>query len=238
MGSITDITGFKVGHAQDLDALTGCTVILCPPKTVGGVDQRGGAPGTRETDLLHPLHLVNQVTAVLLTGGSAFGLDAAAGVMRYCEENKMGFDASYATVPIVPAAVLFDLGIGDPKVRPDAEMGYQACLNASGNPPAEGNVGAGTGATVGKVLSPKMSTKSGIGTASVDLGGGGKVAAIVAVNAFGDVIDPESGEIIAGVRGIKGYADTLKVMKSFVGRKVMGFSSGPDNTVIGVGRPM
>ena len=234
MGSFTDITGFKVGHAQDMDALTGCTVILCPPNTVGGVDQRGGAPGTRETDLLHPMHLVNQVTAILLTGGSAFGLDAAAGVMRYCEENKMGFDASYATVPIVPAAVLFDLGIGDPNVRPDAEMGYQACLNASGDPPAEGNVGAGTGATVGKVLSPKMSTKSGIGTAVVDLGGGGKVAAIVAVNAFGDVVDPESGEIIAGARGIKGYADTLKVMKSFVGRKVMGFSTGPDNTVIGV----
>lgn len=234
MSSITDIPGFKVGHAQDMDALTGCTVILCPPNTVGGVDQRGGAPGTRETDLLHPMHLVNQVTAVLLTGGSAFGLDAAGGVMRYCEENKMGFDASYATVPIVPAAVLFDLGIGNPKVRPDAEMGYQACLNASEDSPAEGNVGAGTGATVGKILSPKMSTKSGIGTASVDLGGGGKVAAIVAVNAFGDVIDPESGEIIAGARGIKGYADTLKVMKSFVGRKVMGFSSGPDNTVIGV----
>ncbi len=234
MGSFTDITGFKVGHAQDMDALTGCTVILCPPNTVGGVDQRGGAPGTRETDLLHPMHLVNQVTAILLTGGSAFGLDAAAGVMRYCEENKMGFDASYATVPIVPAAVLFDLGIGDPNVRPDAEMGYQACLNASGDPPAEGNVGAGAGATVGKVLSPKMSTKSGIGTAVVDLGGGGKVAAIVAVNAFGDVVDPESGEIIAGARGIKGYADTLKVMKSFVGRKVMGFSTGPDNTVIGV----
>lgn len=233
MGSITDIPGFKVGHAQDMDALTGCTVILCPPNTVGGVDQRGGAPGTRETDLLHPMHLVNQVTAVLLSGGSAFGLDAAAGVMRYCEENKMGFDASYATVPIVPAAVLFDLGIGDPDVRPDAEMGYQACLNASGEPPAEGNVGAGTGATVGKVLSPKMSTKSGIGTASVDLGGGGKVAAIVAVNAFGDVIDPGNGEIIAGARGIKGYADTVKVMKSFVGRKVMGFSSGPANTVIG-----
>ncbi len=234
MGGLTSIPGFKVGHAQDMDALTGCTVILCPPNTVGGVDQRGGAPGTRETDLLHPMHLVNQVTAILLTGGSAFGLDAAAGVMRYCEENKMGFDANYATVPIVPAAVLFDLGIGDPNVRPDAEMGYQACLNASGDPPAEGNVGAGTGATVGKVLSPKMSTKSGIGTAVVDLGGGGKVAAIVAVNAFGDVVDPESGEIIAGARGIKGYADTLKVMKSFVGRKVMGFSTGPDNTVIGV----
>ena len=234
MGGLTSIPGFKVGHAQDMDALTGCTVILCPSNTVGGVDQRGGAPGTRETDLLHPMHLVNQVTAILLTGGSAFGLDAAAGVMRYCEENKMGFDANYATVPIVPAAVLFDLGIGDPNVRPDAEMGYQACLNASGDPPAEGNVGAGTGATVGKVLSPKMSTKSGIGTAVVDLGGGGKVAAIVAVNAFGDVVDPESGEIIAGARGIKGYADTLKVMKSFVGRKVMGFSTGPENTVIGV----
>ena len=234
MGGLTTIPGFKVGHAQDMDALTGCTVILCPPNTVGGVDQRGGAPGTRETDLLHPMHLVNQVTAILLTGGSAFGLDAAAGVMRYCEENKMGFDANYATVPIVPAAVLFDLGIGDPNIRPDAEMGYQACLNASGDPPAEGNVGAGTGATVGKVLSPKMSTKSGIGTAVVDLGGGGKVAAIVAVNAFGDVVDPESGEIIAGARGIKGYADTLKVMKSFIGRKVMGFSTGPDNTVIGV----
>ena len=234
MGGLTTIPGFKVGHAQDMDALTGCTVILCPPNTVGGVDQRGGAPGTRETDLLHPMHLVNQVTAILLTGGSAFGLDAAAGVMRYCEENKMGFDANYATVPIVPAAVLFDLGIGDPNIRPDAEMGYQACLNASGDTPAEGNVGAGTGATVGKVLSPKMSTKSGIGTAVVDLGGGGKVAAIVAVNAFGDVVDPESGEIIAGARGIKGYADTLKVMKSFVGRKVMGFSTGPDNTVIGV----
>ena len=234
MGSFTDIPGFKVGHAQDMDALTGCTVILCPPNTVGGVDQRGGAPGTRETDLLHPMHLLNQVTAILLTGGSAFGLDAAAGVMRYCEENKMGFDASYATVPIVPAAVLFDLGIGDPNIRPDADMGYQACLNASADPPAEGNVGAGTGATVGKVLSPIMSTKSGIGTSVVELGGGGKVAAIVAVNAFGDVVDPESGEIIAGVRGIKGYADTLKVMKSFVGRKVMGFSTGPDNTVIGV----
>ncbi len=234
MGSITDIPGFKVGQAQDMDALTGCTVILCPPNTVGGVDQRGGAPGTRETDLLHPMHLVNQVTAVLLSGGSAFGLDAAAGVMRYCEENKMGFDAGYATVPIVPAAVLFDLGIGDPKIRPDAEMGYQACLHASSDPPAQGNIGAGTGATVGKVLSPKMSTKSGIGTASVDLGGGGKIAAIVAVNAFGDVVDPKSGEIIAGARGIKGYADTLKVMKSFVGKKVMSFSSGPANTVIGV----
>jgi L-aminopeptidase/D-esterase-like protein len=234
MGSITDVSGFKVGHAQDMEALTGCTVVLCPPGTVGGVDQRGGAPGTRETDLLHTSHLVNQVTAVLLTGGSAFGLDAASGVMRYCEENKLGLNTGLGIVPIVPAAVLFDLGIGDPKVRPGDEMGYQACLNASADPPASGNVGAGTGATVGKILTPKMSTKSGIGTASIDLGGGGVVGAMVAVNAFGDVIDPQNGEILAGARGIKGYADTLKVMKTFVGKKVMGFASGASNTVIGV----
>jgi L-aminopeptidase/D-esterase-like protein len=154
--------------------------------------------------------------------------------MRYCEENKLGLNTGLGIVPIVPAAVLFDLGIGDPKVRPDAEMGYQACLNASLDPPAEGNFGAGTGATVGKILSPKMATKSGIGTASIDLGGGGVVGAIVAVNAFGDVIDPENGQIIAGARGIKGYADTLKVMRSFVGKKVMGIFSGAENTVIGV----
>jgi L-aminopeptidase/D-esterase-like protein len=234
MSGLTSIPGFKVGQAQNLEALTGCTVVICPPNTVGGVDQRGGAPGTRETDLLATGHLVNQVTAVLLTGGSAFGLDAAAGVMRYCEENDLGFDAGGIKVPIVPAAVLFDLAIGDPKIRPDAEMGYQACLDASDGEIEQGNVGAGTGATVGKILSLKMATKSGIGTASLDLGGGGKVAALVAVNAFGDVVDPESGEIIAGARGIKGYADTLKVMKSFVGRKIMSFAAGPENTVIGV----
>ncbi len=234
MSGLTDVPGFSVGHAQDLKALTGCTVVICPPDTVGAFDQRGGAPGTRETDLLRTSHLVNQVNAVLLTGGSAFGLDAAAGVMRYCEENKLGFAAGNLKVPIVPAAVLFDLGIGDPQVRPDAEMGYQACLNATRGPIPEGNQGAGTGATVGKILSPKMSTKSGIGTASIDLGGGGVVAALVAVNAFGDVIDPENGEILAGARGLGGYADTLKIMKSFVGKKVMSFASGPENTVIGV----
>jgi L-aminopeptidase/D-esterase-like protein len=234
MSGLTAVPGFKVGHAQDFEALTGCTVVLCPPATVGGVDQRGGAPGTRETDLLHTSHLVNQVTAVLLTGGSAFGLDAASGVMRYCEEHKLGLNTGLGIVPIVPAAVLFDLGIGDSKVRPDPEMGYQACLNASEDPPAEGNVGAGTGATVGKILTPKMATKSGIGTASLDIGGGAVVAAIVAVNAFGDVIDPQTGKIIAGARGIKGYADTLKVMRSFVGKKVMGIFSGAENTVIGV----
>jgi L-aminopeptidase/D-esterase-like protein len=234
MSGLTDIPGFLVGHAQDNEALTGCTVILCPPNTVGGVDQRGGAPGTRETDLLRPMHLVIHVNAVLLTGGSAFGLDAAAGVMRYCEEQKMGYEFGGAFVPIVPAAVLFDLGIGDSMVRPDAEMGYQACLNASDETPKEGNFGAGTGATVGKILTMKMATKSGIGTASINLGDGGKVAALVAVNSLGDVIDPKNGEIIAGARGLKGYADTVKIMKSFVGRKAMTFASKAGNTVIGV----
>lgn len=233
MDGLTSIPGFKVGHAQDTEALTGCTVILCPPNTVGGVDQRGGAPATRETDLLHPMHLVNQVNAILLTGGSAFGLDAAAGVMRYCEENNIGFGFGVGKMPIVPTASLYDLYIGDSSVRPDHDMGYQACLNASEEQFKEGNVGAGTGAVVGKILSLKMAMKSGIGTACLDLGGGGKVAALVAVNAFGDVIDPESGEIIAGARGLTGFADTLKVMKSFVGKKVMSFASNGGNTVIG-----
>lgn len=233
MNGLTTIPGFKVGHAQDSKALTGCTVILCPPNTVGGVDQRGGAPATRETDLLHPMHLVNQVNAILLTGGSAFGLDAAAGVMRYCEENNIGFGFGVGKMPIVPTASLYDLYIGDSSIRPDHDMGYQACLNASEEQCKEGNVGAGTGAVVGKILSLKMAMKSGIGTASLDLGGGGKVAALVAVNAFGDVIDPESGEIIAGARGLTGFADTLKVMKSFVGKKVMNFASNGGNTVIG-----
>lgn len=231
-GTITDVPGFQVGHAEDKEALTGCTVILCPEGTVGGVDQRGGAPGTRETDALRLVHLVDRVHAVLLTGGSAFGLDAASGVVRYLEERGVGVDVGVARVPIVPAAVLFDLAVGSPDVRPGPEMGYQACLNASGDPPAEGNVGAGTGATVGKILSMKRAMKSGIGTASLEIGKGVIVGAIVAVNAFGDVIDPETGEIIAGARKLKTFADTLKVMRSSVGRAALNFASG--NTVIGV----
>ena len=141
--SITDVPGIRVGHAQNMEGLTGCTVVLCEEGAVGGVDQRGGAPGTRETDLLHPAHLVEHVNAVLLAGGSAFGLDAASGVMRYLEERDMGFETGIARVPIVPAAILYDLALGDTKARPDAAMGYQACLNASSHRPAEGNVGAG-----------------------------------------------------------------------------------------------
>ena len=241
--AITDVPGVLIGQVEDPDAITGCTVVLCMDGAVAGVDQRGGAPGTRETDLLAPMHLVQKVHAVLLTGGSAFGLDAATGVMRYLEEQGVGFDVRVAKVPIVPAAVLFDLDIGSADVRPDAEMGYAACLNASGDPPREGNAGAGMGAIVGKILGMATAMKSGIGTASINLGGGLVVGAIVAVNAFGDVIDPRTGSILAGARPAKlgpaqvggegPYADTLEVMKSMIGKTVLRFASR-GNTVIGV----
>jgi L-aminopeptidase/D-esterase-like protein len=241
--AITDIPGILVGHAQNDEALTGCTVILCEKGAVGGVDQRGGAPGTREVDALHPMHLVSKVHAVVLAGGSAFGLEAATGVMRFLEEKGVGFDTRVVKVPIVPAAILFDLGVGRSDIRPDAAMGYQACQNATTEPPAEGNVGAGAGATVGKILGPALCMKSGIGTASLDIGAGVLVGAIVAVNAFGDVIDPSSGQIIAGARskdvgpihiGTPGYfADTLHVMQTLIGRTALGFGS-KGNTVIGV----
>jgi L-aminopeptidase/D-esterase-like protein len=207
------------------------------------VDQRGGAPGTREVDALHPMHLVSKVHAVVLAGGSAFGLEAATGVMRYLEERGVGFDTRVAKVPIVPAAILFDLGVGRSDIRPDAAMGYQACQNATSEPPAEGNVGAGTGATVGKILGPALCMKSGLGTASLEIGAGVIVGAIAAVNALGDVIDPSTGQIIAGARskaigpihiGSQGYfADTLKVMQTLIGRTALGFGS-KGNTVIGV----
>ncbi len=164
--AITDIPGLSVGHAGDEDACTGCTVILCEAGAVGGVDQRGGAPGTRETDALHPLHLVQKVHAVVLSGGSAFGLDSASGVVQYLEERQVGFDVGVARVPIVPAAILFDLGLGKSKRRPDAAMGYQACLNASDGAVPEGNVGAGLGATVGKILGIGQAMKAGLGTCS------------------------------------------------------------------------
>lgn len=241
--AITDVPGILVGHAQNDEALTGCTVILCEKGAVGGVDQRGGAPGTREVDALHPMHLVSKVHAVVLAGGSAFGLEAATGVMRYLEEKGVGFDTRIAKVPIVPAAILFDLGIGRSDVRPDAAMGYQACQNASAEPPSEGNIGAGTGATVGKILGPAQCMKSGIGTASLEIGAGIIIGAIAAVNAFGDVIDPSTAQIIAGARskdvgplhiGAAGYfADTLQVMQTLIGRTALGFGSR-GNTVIGV----
>lgn len=197
--TLTAIRGIRVGHAQDMDALTGCTVILCPPNTVGGVDQRGGAPGTRETDLLRPLHLVQHVNAILLTGGSAFGLAAADGVMRYLEERQIGFETPVARVPIVPGAVLFDLELGRADRRPDAAMGYAACQAATDDPVQQGCVGAGTGAKVGGMLGITQATKSGIGSANLTLPGGAIVAALIAVNTLGDVVD-EGGRILAGLR--------------------------------------
>ncbi len=232
-GTITDIPGIRVGHATDLVGLTGCTVVLCEKGAVGGVDQRGGAPGTRETDLLRPLHLVQKVHAVLLAGGSAFGLAAADGVMHYLEERGVGFDARVTKVPIVPAAVLFDLDLGNSRIRPNATMGYAACQSAADGPVAEGNVGAGAGASAGKVLGPKQAMKSGLGTAAVSLGGGLVVGALIAVNPFGDVVDPATGEILAGARrlGSNEPVDTLAVMRNFIGKAVLRFAS---NTVIGV----
>lgn len=241
--TITDIDGILVGHAQDDQALTGCTVVIYKDGAIGGVDQRGGAPGTRETDLLQPMHQVHKVHAVLLTGGSAFGLDAATGVMRYLDEQNIGFNTGVAKIPIVPAAVLFDLAIGNPDIRPNAEMGYQACVNASEKIPAEGNSGAGTGASVGKIFGMKQAVKSGTGSASLDIGGGVIVGAIIAVNAFGDIINPENGQILTGARAIrKGpialgssdiYADTMAVMKKASGRLIFHLAS-LQNTVIGV----
>jgi L-aminopeptidase/D-esterase-like protein len=240
--AITDVRGIEVGHAQDDEALTGCTVILCRKGAVAGVDVRGGAPGTRETDLLNPINLVEKINALVLAGGSAFGLDAATGVMRYLEEKKIGFNTGTAKVPIVPAAILYDLSIGHPDVRPDSAMGYRAAAAASADAPTEGNVGAGTGASVGKMFGGSLSMKSGVGTASMAMGGV-ILGALVAVNAFGDVVDPQTGEILAGLRsgkvgplriGTKDYfADTLSMMKGAIGRGIPGVAARA-NTVIGV----
>lgn len=231
--TITAVPGIRVGHATDLQGLTGCTVLLCENGAVGGVDQRGGAPGTRETDLLRPMHLVQQAHAVLLTGGSAFGLAAADGVMCYLEARGVGIDVGVAHVPIVPATVLFDLDLGDPSARPDAAMGYAACEAATDGPVAQGNVGAGTGASLGKALGAKRAMKSGLGSVALDLGGGLVLGALIAVNPFGDVVDPETGAILAGTRRLRGDAPagTLATMKSMLGKLALRFAS---NTVIGV----
>jgi L-aminopeptidase/D-esterase-like protein len=210
-GSIVDVGGLRVGHHTDTRRPTGCTVVIFDGGAVAGVDVRGSAPGTRETDLLNPLNTVQKVNAILLAGGSAYGLDAASGVMRYLEENKIGYHVGPVIVPIVPAAILFDLGIGDSKIRPDAESGYAACMSAANTPPGEGNVGAGAGATVGKIFGMGAAMKSGIGSASIAVGDTGLViGAIVAVNAVGDVKDCETGRIIAGARADgEGFLDSM-----------------------------
>lgn len=230
-GAITDVHGIRVGHASDTRALTGCSVVLCEEGATAAVSVRGWAPGTRETDLLRPGMLVEKVQAVLLSGGSAYGLRSADGVMRWLEEHHHGFDTGVARVPIVPTAVLFDLAVGDPRVRPDEAMGYQACSVAVSPNDAQGNVGAGTGASVGKLFGTKRAMKAGLGTASVRAGEL-VVGALVAVNAFGDVIRPESGQLIAGLRNLtgKGLADTRRQMRKAVLRKVL-FGT---NTIIGV----
>src|SRR6266700_1028193 len=197
--SITDIPGIRVGHWTDLEAATGCTVVLCEQGAVAGVDVRGAAPATRETDLLRPGSLVGRAHAILLTGGSAFGLAAATGVMRFLEERGAGFSTQAGPVPIVPAAALFDLSIGRSDVRPDAESGYAAC-HAADETMVEGCVGAGTGATVAKLGGPGGAIKSGIGTACIELPNGTLVAALVAVNAVGGVYDPNTGAAVATPR--------------------------------------
>jgi L-aminopeptidase/D-esterase-like protein len=192
---ITRVNGVRVGHLTDPKGITGCTVVLCPPDTTGSVDVRGGAPGTRETDAIRPGTAVNEVHAVVLTGGSAFGLAAASGVQRWLEEHGVGFDTPFAKVPIVPAAVLFDLGLGDATARPDEAAGYAACEAASGGDVEEGSVGAGTGATFAKQPDPEACWKGGLGTATVEEGDR-MVAALAAVNALGSVMG-EDGEPIA-----------------------------------------
>jgi len=233
---LTAVPGIKVGHFTLTERPTGCTVILTETGAVASVDVRGGAPGTRETDLLNPVNHVQKVNAIVLSGGSAFGLDAASGVVRYLDERDFGYDVRIAKVPIVPAAILFDLGVGGkPKVRPTAECGYAAALAATDGPVAEGSIGAGAGATIGKMAGPTRMTKSGIGTASITLADGLVVAALVAVNAAGDIIDPATGRVVAGVRTAdgKGFADARVMLRSgAVGRPLA--ARPVENTTIGV----
>jgi len=231
--TITAVPGIKVGHFTLAERPTGCTVILVDGDAVGGVSQQGGAPGTRETDLLNPLNMVDKVNAIVLAGGSAFGLEAATGTVRWLEEHNIGWPAGASRVPIVPAAILFDLGVGgNPKVRPTADCGYKAAAAATTAPVPEGTIGAGAGATVGKFGGPGRSMKAGIGSASIVLPSGLIVAAIVAVNAVGDIIDPATGKVVAGVRNPDGtFADARKILRDGGTRQP---PRAGENTTIGV----
>ena len=202
-GAITDVAGIEVGHFTDPRRPTGCSVVIAREGAVAGVDVRGAAPGTRETDLLAPGNLVEQVHAIMLAGGSAWGLEAATGAVRWLEEQGVGLDVGVGRLPLVPAAVLFDLHVGDMKVRPDAAAGYAACAAATREPPAEGNVGAGAGAVVGKMFGLQHAMKGGVGTASVTVAGV-TVGALIACNAVGDVVDPDTGRPLAGARAADG----------------------------------
>lgn len=230
-GYITDIKGIKVGHADSRDGMTGCTVIICEDGATAGVDVRGSAPGTRETDLLKAEKMVDKVHAIVLSGGSAFGLEAASGAMKYLEEKGIGFDVGITKVPIVASAVIFDLTIGDYRIRPDIRMGYEACKNASSDENRQGNIGCGMGATVGKILGPKNAMKSGLGSATVRVGEL-IVSAIVAVNSFGDIYDFNSARQIAGVYDYENnkLLNSIEIMKNM--NKDIGFNL--TNTTIGV----
>ena len=228
--AITDVSGIKVGHWTDKRAATGCTVVLCQDGAIGGVDVRGASPGTRETDVLRPGNFVEEAHAVLLTGGSTFGLDSASGVMRWCEENGIGVAFSVAIIPIVPAAVIFDLGIGRFDVRPGPDAGYRASRTAKGGRVAEGSVGAGTGATVGKALGLDRALKGGVGSASESTASGLVVGALVVVNAAGEIFDGETSSVIAGPRSSDGaFVDTVSLLRA---RAAAAFI--PENTTIGV----
>ena len=235
-GGLTDVEGLKVGHQTLDERPTGCTVVLTGPDgAVAGVDIRGGAPGTREIALLDPVNHVQKVHALVLSGGSAFGLDSATGVVRYLEEHDIGYPTRVAKVPIVPAAILFDLGVGDkPHIRPGADCGYAAAKAATAEPVAEGNVGAGAGATIGKMGGPGRSMKSGIGSASITLPNGLVVAAMVAVNAVGDIIDPATGKVVAGARGEDGktLVDARTLIRSGMRRRPR--PRNGENTTIGI----
>jgi L-aminopeptidase/D-esterase-like protein len=213
---LTAVPGLKVGHHTLTGRPTGCTVVLAEKGATAGVDVRGSAPGTRETDLLAPTTTVEQVHALVLSGGSAFGLDTASGVMKYLEQQGVGFKFGGAVIPIVPGAILFDLGVGDPSIRPTADCGFQAARAANDGPVAEGNVGAGAGATVGKMGGRERAMKGGIGSAAITLPNGLVVAALVAVNARGDIIDPATGQVVAGMRSEDGksLADVRRRLKS------------------------
>src|SRR5262245_25239246 len=232
---LTAVAGVKVGHHTLAERPTGCTVVLVEDGAVAGVDVRGGAPGTRETDLLDPVNTVERVQAVVLSGGSAVGLDAAGGVVRWLEEKGKGERTSAGRVPIVPAAILFDLGLGDAKVRPGPDCGYRAASAATSGPVAEGCVGAGAGATVGKIAGARRAMKAGIGSAAVVLPSGLVVAALVAVNALGDVVDPASGRVVAGVRTEdgRGLADARRLVREgLVGPALL--RPAAENTTLGV----
>ena len=235
MKGLTDIEGIRVGHASDFQALTGCTVILCEGGAVAGMEVRGFASSTRATDAFRPEHLAEKVHGIVLAGGSAFGLDAVTGAMRYLERRGVGFDTGVAKVPIVAGAILFDLGMGSSAVRPTAEMGEAAAEAATEGTVEEGSVGAGTGATVGKLFGLERAMKGGVGSATVDIADGVRVSALAVVNAFGDVLDPSSGKPLAGARvapGSRELANMAEQMKQGHVRRKFGVRTSPLNTTL------